>query len=86
MEFRLQKRANAHNEGISNEIIAKFENRVLNGIGRNYLSDNNFYDLFMKSKESALDEVCCDNSSKIRNFVDIVFIHFLNSAIHFSHI
>lgn len=57
MEFQLQNRANAHNDGISNEIIAKFENRVLNGIGGNYLSDDNFYNLFMSSKTTALDEV-----------------------------
>lgn len=65
MEFLLQKRASAHNEGISNEIEAKFENRVLNGIGGNYLSDDSFYDLFMKSKVTALDEVRSDQCDHV---------------------
>lgn len=55
--FLFQKEAVAHNEVISNEIKAKFENRVLNGIGGNYLSGDSFFGLFINSKVAALDEV-----------------------------
>lgn len=51
-------RANSHNEIISNEIKAKFENQLRSGIGRNYLSDMDFISLFMNSKGAALQEVC----------------------------
>lgn len=57
MSFVMQKRANEHKEIICNEIKATFENKILTRMGRNYLSDNTFIDLFMTTKVAALNEV-----------------------------
>lgn len=58
----MKGQANAHNEIIFNEIKVKFENKVMNGIGGNYLSQDIFIDLFMSSKISAIEEVGHNNS------------------------
>lgn len=71
--FDFQKKADAHNEILSSEIKAKFENRVLNGIGGNYLGGDSFVQLFISSKVAALDEVCYAKS-----FISIVSQLFVN--------
>lgn len=55
--FCLQNTANTHNDNLCREIRVMFENKMLNGIGNNYLSDDAFISLFMRSKVEALDDV-----------------------------
>lgn len=54
----LQQRAISHTETVSREIKASFENKVRAGIGKSYLSDKDFFNLFANAKQSSLEEVC----------------------------
>lgn len=66
--FCLQNTANTHNDNICREIRVMFENKMLNGIGNTYLSDDAFISLFMRSKVEALDDVsyCIPFINKLR--------------------
>ncbi|XP_031639173.1 uncharacterized protein LOC116351230 [Contarinia nasturtii] len=50
------QRANAHSEAVVGELKASFENKVRSGIGKSYLSDDDFFGLFSNSKQSTLQE------------------------------
>lgn len=42
---------------MKNELKVSFENKVRAEIGKNYLSDDSFFQLFSTSKQNALQEV-----------------------------
>lgn len=57
LHISFQRRANTHNDNVCREIKAKFENNMRKRIGRNYLNNNDFINLFLSQKQDSLNEV-----------------------------
>lgn len=67
MLFILQRKAKSYNEFLVGKIKENFWNSVVALIGRKYVNDNSFIDLFMHIKQQALGDVSYQIPLKLSN-------------------
>lgn len=63
--FPFQQRANLHIQNVSKDIVASFTNKIRLALGNSLLNSDQFIELFLSSKENALQEVCLFSNIKI---------------------